>query len=123
VATSRSATETAYVLFLFLSKPRRIRVGALGIIGFEPGLYFYVGSGGRSPARRIARHARPRKNKFWHIDYLTAHARVLGAMVFEASRSLECHIAVALEGAFTPVPRFGSSDCSCTSHLFRVPRR
>ena len=121
MATRKSATKTTYILMLFLPRPRRISVGALGPVKFESGIYFYVGSGGRNPARRIARHARPHKKKFWHIDYLSAHARVIGALVFDASRSLECLIAAALAGAFTPLPRFGCSDCACTSHLFRVP--
>ena len=120
MATARRATETTYILVLYLPRARRIKVGALGLISFQPGIYFYVGSGGRAPAKRIARHAKRRKKKFWHIDYLSAHARVVGAFVFEASRSLECPIATALAGAFAAVPRFGSSDCSCTSHLFRV---
>lgn len=122
MATKRSATETTYVLILFLPHARRIKVGALGFIRFEGGLYFYVGSGGRSPARRIARHSRRRKRKFWHIDYLSVHARVVGAIMFEASRSIECSIARSLAAVFPEVPRFGSSDCTCTSHLFRVPR-
>lgn len=120
MAISKSATKTTYILVLFLPGARRIRVGALGPIEFEAGLYFYVGSGGRSPEKRIARHARTRKKKFWHIDYLSSDARVIGAFVFEASRSLECCIAAALARAFDAVPRFGCSDCTCTSHLFRV---
>lgn len=120
MAKANSETKSTYILILFLSRPKRIRIGALGPVRFEPGIYFYVGSGGRSPARRIARHARARKKKFWHIDFLSAHALVIGALVFEASRSLECPIAGALAGVFAAVPRFGCSDCTCTSHLFRV---
>jgi sugar fermentation stimulation protein A len=105
---------------MFLPRARRIRVGALGRVSFESGIYLYVGSGGSSPDRRIARHARRRKKKFWHIDFLSAQARVIGAFMFEASRSLECPIAGALAEVFAGVPRFGSSDCACTSHLFRV---
>jgi len=121
VTTAKGATETTYVLVLFLPARRRIKVGALGPIAFQPGIYFYVGSGGRTPGRRIARHARRRKRKFWHIDFLTAHAEVIGALLFEASRSVECSVAGALSEAFAPVPRFGSSDCTCASHLFHAP--
>ncbi len=120
--TRRSRTEaTTYILTLFLRRARRIKVGALGYITFEPGLYFYVGSGGVSPARRIARHARRRKRKFWHIDFLSAHAGVVGALVLEASTSLECTVARSLAEVFTIIPRFGCSDCTCASHLFRIP--
>ena len=117
---SRRETKSTYILFVFLPRKRRIKVGALGFVPFDAGLYLYVGSGGRSPARRIARHVRRRKKKFWHIDFLSAHATVVGAMVFEASRSLECPIARALASAFPAVPGFGCSDCCCGSHLFRA---
>ncbi len=122
MTTRKIKTEaTTYILTLFLPRARRIKVGRLGYIMFEPGLYLYVGSAGASPARRIARHARRRKSKFWHIDFLSAHAKVIGALIFEAPTSLECPIAKSLAGVFTIVPRFGSSDCACASHLFRVP--
>lgn len=120
MATGKNATKTTYILILFLRRAKRIKVGALGFRRFEAGMYFYVGSGGRSPVRRIARHARPRKRKHWHIDFLSAHAIVIGAVVFEASKSLECAVAAALSDTFTPIPGFGCSDCACTSHLFRV---
>lgn len=117
----RTRIKSTYILILFVSRPMRIRVGVLGNMRFEPGLYFYVGSGGKSPARRIARHARSKKKRFWHIDFLTARARVIGAIVLEASVSLECSIARSLAEVFDVIPRFGCSDCACTSHLFRVP--
>jgi len=119
----RSSFKTTYILTTYLPGKRVIEVGRLGKISFEPGLYFYVGSGGRSPNKRLARHARKRKRKFWHIDYLTVNSNVIGAFIFEHERSLECELADALAGAFTPVPDFGASDCKCRSHLFhsRVP--
>jgi sugar fermentation stimulation protein A len=117
--TARTLSITTYILIVCLSEERVIRVGRLGKIAFEPGIYFYVGSGGRSPEKRLARHARRRKRKFWHIDYLTVNSRVIGALVFEHDRSLECDLADALAGTFEAVPGFGASDCRCRSHLFR----
>ena len=111
--------KTTYILMTYLPAKRVIKVGRLGRIRFEAGLYFYVGSGGRSPDKRLARHARRRKRKFWHIDYLTVNSRVIGAIVFEHDRSLECDLADALAGVFEAVPGFGASDCKCRSHLFR----
>jgi sugar fermentation stimulation protein A len=112
------AGSVTYVLILHLPAGRRIRVGRLGLYAFRPGIYFYVGSGGRSPLKRIARHIRKRKRKFWHIDFLSVHSRVIGAFAFGASVSLECTLARALSMRFTPVPGFGSSDCGCGTHLF-----
>jgi sugar fermentation stimulation protein A len=107
-----------YVLLLHLPADSRIRIGRLGRLLLRRGLYFYVGSGGRSPFKRIARHIRKRKRKFWHIDFLAVRSRVVGALVLEADVSLECAIAAALSKVFKPVPGFGSSDCRCGSHLF-----
>ena len=115
----RTPLKTTYILITYLSEKRTIKVGRLGKIAFEPGLYFYVGSGGRSPYKRLARHVRRRKRKFWHIDYLTVNSKVIGAFVFEHGESLECELADALTGAFAPVRGFGASDCKCRSHLFQ----
>jgi len=115
---SKPATKLTYILLVYLPRRQVIKVGRLGKTAFEPGIYFYVGSGGRSPLKRLARHARKRKRKFWHIDYLTVHSRVIGALMFEYGRSLECELADAMAGAFTPVRGFGASDCKCRSHLF-----
>jgi sugar fermentation stimulation protein A len=117
--TAGAHLRTTYILITYLPQKRTIKVGRLGRIHFEAGLYFYVGSGGRSPGKRLARHASKRKRKFWHIDYLTVNSSVIGALVFEHETSLECELAGALAGAFAPVPGFGASDCKCRSHLFR----
>jgi sugar fermentation stimulation protein A len=115
---TEQAARVTYVLLLYLPADRRIRIGRLGCLLFEKGLYFYVGSGGRSPLRRIARHIRKRKRKFWHIDFLTVKSRVVGALILESNVSLECTLARALRKRFKPVPGFGASDCRCGSHLF-----
>ena len=112
------AGKLTYVLILYLPAARRIRVGRLGLLAFKTGIYCYIGSGGRSPARRIARHIRKRKRKHWHIDYLTVHSRVIGAFVLEADTSLECTIAREFSKVLECIPGFGSSDCRCGSHLF-----
>ena len=85
---------------------------------FKKGIYLYVGSGGRSPLRRIARHIRKRKRKFWHIDFLSVRSEVIGAFILESNILLECTLARAIGKAFRPVPGFGASDCKCDSHLF-----
>jgi len=110
--------HTTYVLLLFLPSPKAIRVGSLGKVSFRKGLYLYVGSGGKAPLKRLARHAARRKKKFWHIDYLSSVADVLGAFVFESNRRCECEIASSLRTILPSVKNFGSSDCRCGSHLF-----
>jgi len=112
------ALRSTYVLLLYLPCGSRIRVGRRGFMMFEEGIYLYVGSGGLSPLRRIARHIRKRKRKFWHIDFLTVRSTVIGAFVLESNISLECTIAGALGRAFKTVSGFGASDCKCDSHLF-----
>jgi sugar fermentation stimulation protein A len=115
---SPKAGRVTYILILYLPGKRTISIGRLGNIAFEPGLYFYVGSGGKSPIKRLARHARKRKRKFWHIDYLTVHSNVIGAIMMESRKSLECVLAMAMAEAFPSTKGFGSSDCRCRSHLF-----
>lgn len=115
---TEAAAPATYVLLLYLPAKRRVRIGRLGYIVFEKGVYFYVGSGGRSPLKRIARHIRSVKRKHWHIDYLTVKSRVIGAFVLESNISLECTLARELGKRFMPIPGFGASDCRCGSHLF-----
>jgi sugar fermentation stimulation protein A len=115
---NRRKSGLTYILILHLPRPITLKVGRLGRIRFEAGLYFYVGSGGRSPHKRLERHSRRAKKKFWHIDYLTVHSKVVGAITVGSARSLECDLAKVLAGTFVPVAGFGSSDCKCRSHLF-----
>lgn len=72
--------------------------------------------------RRVARHLRRHKSLFWHIDYLLSdeHARVLEVHFKDAPRGDECKIAQLIRGAGEPVYGFGSSDCRCVSHLFKI---
>ena len=112
------AVKVTYILVLHLPEQRRMNVGRLGTVAFKPGIYFYVGSGGRSPLKRIVRHIKKSKRKHWHIDFLTVQSKVIGAFILEADISLECALARCLAGCFEPVGGFGSSDCRCGSHLF-----
>lgn len=110
-----------YIALFGLSTARSIRVGGLGSIGFRAGVYAYVGSAQRSLAARLARHARRRKPLRWHIDYLSTRSSMLGAVVIQGPKTMECRLANALArtGA-SPVAGFGCSDCRCQSHLYRV---
>ena len=111
-----------YVLIVSVGKGIRVNVGALGSIFFEKGLYTYVGSAQNGLERRVQRHLRKEKKKFWNIDYLLDDDAVGIVKVFykEAEKSEECKIAGKLSEKGVAVRRFGCSDCGCVSHLFRV---
>jgi len=72
--------------------------------------------------KRIERHLRKTKQKFWHIDYLLDDANVEVLKVFhkKAGRLEECKIAKNISEIGVPVKGFGSSDCKCESHLFKL---
>ena len=108
-----------YLLVLHLKRSANIRVGGLGRIFFHAGHYLYVGSAMNSLTQRIERHKRRRKKLFWHIDYLRDKAEFVTALPVRTSEQLECEMAAALNKISAwNVPAFGSSDCSCETHLF-----
>ncbi len=108
-----------YVALLLLKKAKKIRIGKLGEIGFSPGYYAYVGSAQNSLERRIERHLRRNKKLKWHIDYLLKHAAVKEVWIKEnVPKREECSTAKSFAEKFSPVSKFGASDCACESHLF-----
>jgi sugar fermentation stimulation protein A len=109
----------SYLLILRLDEEVRIGVGALGQVDFAAGYYCYVGSAIRNLKARMQRHLRRRKKLHWHIDYLREHCHVVACLPVRSADPFECDFARALAAiADGSVPRFGSSDCSCPSHLF-----
>jgi sugar fermentation stimulation protein A len=108
-----------YLLILNLEKRENIRVGKLGKAHFRNGFYIYVGSAMANLTKRMERHRRLRKHHHWHIDELRAVAKFHSILPIRSSDRLECEIANALSGvAEWSVPKFGSTDCSCSTHLF-----
>jgi Uri superfamily endonuclease len=107
---------------VFQTPGSTIRVGALGALTFRAGWYIYVGSAlGSGGLQRLGRHislTRLRdKQPKWHVDYLlTSPCFSLVYAVYAVTLDrLECRFARELnEGG---IQKFGSSDCSCTSHL------
>jgi sugar fermentation stimulation protein A len=109
----------AYLIVLRLPRRRTIRIGSLGPVTFPKGYYLYVGSAMKDLTQRIARHQRLIKKHHWHIDYLRAEAEFVVGIPVRSSADRECGIAASLaEIAGWQVPAFGSSDCSCATHLF-----
>lgn len=108
-----------YILVLKLDEDTMIAVGGLGDILFRKGYYLYAGSAKRGLTKRMERHARTRKKRFWHIDYLREKASFHRALAVRTERDIECVIAAGLKRISRwYVPGFGCSDCSCASHLF-----
>jgi sugar fermentation stimulation protein A len=112
-----------YIAIFRLPREASVRVGSLGTVRFRRGIYLYVGSAQRNRAARLGRHARRRKPTKWHVDYLSARATMLGAVLIDGPRRRECELAAELAEAFErPVAGFGASDCRCGGHLFYAPR-
>ena len=108
------------------NKASIVKTGALGEILYRDGWHVYVGSAlGPGGLLRVARHIRctrgMQKKPRWHIDYLLAHPsfELTHAVCAHTEDDLECRIAAGLAG--DSVYGFGSSDCSCPSHLFYFP--
>ena len=114
-----------YVLIFLLHENTIVSVGALGEIFFEKGLYAYIGSAQGGLNQRLNRHLRRSKKKFWHLDYLLDNdcVRILKVFHKNADKSEECKHAEKLFLLGMPIKDFGSSDCNCESHLFRIECR
>lgn len=109
----------SYMLILRLPERRNIEIGNLGNVDFRAGYYVYAGSAMKNLSRRVERHRRTGKNLFWHVDYLRAYAEYHCALPIRTHDDLECKLAAAVKNISEwEIPRFGSSDCSCDSHLF-----
>jgi sugar fermentation stimulation protein A len=111
-----------YLFALELPRGRPLNVGSLGTVRFKKGWYVYVGSAKRRLSRRLARHMNKSEAKAlrWHIDYLRNRAQAVRAFPIATRLDLECRLARDVAAiAAEMVPRFGCSDCSCPSHLFR----
>lgn len=111
----------SYLLLLRLDRGISLTVGKLGNVSFEKGYYVYAGSAKRGLSRRVERHLRLRKTFHWHIDFLRNAADRAVAVPIRSSFDDEHELARRLsELTGRSVPGFGSSDCSCDSHLFHM---
>ena len=109
----------SYLLILNLKRDRKIDIGKLGKVTYKRGYYAYVGSAMANLSKRMERHRHLRKQHHWHIDDLRDEAEFHSVLAIRSSAKLECEIAKAMSDiAEWVVPKFGSSDCSCQTHLF-----
>ena len=118
--------QKAYLLILKVKG--EIKAGKLPEKYFD-GIYIYVGSAnGKIGYKRVKRHIELalglRNKKKWHIDYLLEKGKLLGVILIQADckGKLECKIAELLlkKGYKIAVKRFGSTDCKCEAHLFKI---
>ena len=115
-----------YCLCISLGRALELEIGALGMIGFDPGLYVYVGSALNGLEARVRRHIRTSRGDYrathWHVDYLLREPEVEigGVYVLLSDLREECRIAGEVMKLGASVKGFGCSDCRCEAHLFRV---
>ena len=107
-----------YTLLLWLPDMQRLQIGRLGCFDFPSGYYTYTGSAKRGLAHRLHRHIHGASKLHWHIDYLRPHIRVLDWHTYAEGVQPECQLnQLLMATGEVVVPRFGSSDCRCSSHL------
>ncbi len=113
-----------YVLLIEIKKPSTIKVGSLGNVSFNKGIYAYIGSAQNSLEKRIKRHIAKQKKLHWHIDYLTTKPFVDVFKVYFAQldKSFEEKLSLHLSNFFPYVDNFGSTDSSAKSHLFFISK-
>jgi Uri superfamily endonuclease len=110
-----------YCLLIRLFKGRRVGVGRIGVFDFPAGFYVYIGSAQNNLENRIKRHLRSEKRFHWHIDYLLQYGQLIHVYKFAGKKDKECvlsHKIGNLRNASITAKGFGSSDCSCVSHLY-----
>jgi Uri superfamily endonuclease len=119
-------TRGLYCLCIFLKKDLILRIGAIGERSFPAGKYVYIGSAMNGIEARIRRHFKTDKglNKkiHWHIDYLLQNpeAKIESVYITKTRQKKECSIASSISEYGEMINRFGSSDCDCPSHLFKI---
>lgn len=108
----------SYLLLIKLNEDEHIRFGIKNNYFFKKGYYIYVGSALNNLEKRIERHLKIIKKKYWHIDYFLDYGNITNIYYKENNYKEECHISKLLKEIFLPISNFGSSDCKCRTHLF-----
>ena len=120
----KKADGYTYLLLIHVVHREHLLTGKLGWVNFPRGYYVYIGSAKRSIQRRLLRHLKGQKNKFWHIDYLlNSLSSVKVINIWINRKPCECTISQEiLQSGIGIVIKagFGSSDCRCLTHLFKI---
>jgi len=88
------------------------------------GLYLYIGSAMGGISGRVSRHIENPINFHWHIDYLLRKSSIEEIIAVPSKEDMECRVARFFAGLFgwsSGILGFGSSDCTCPTHLFLIP--
>lgn len=112
-----------YLLEIYLSSCKVIKIGKKGSFSFPAGYYYYAGSAQQSLKARIKRHLSDEKKLHWHIDYLLQEAELNKYYTWPLAKEAECRLALIISKYFQgkiTLEGFGASDCNCNSHLFYV---
>ena len=113
-----------YILLFHINNSHYLEIGKLGWHYFHSGYYIYIGSAKKFIKRRLTRHLSRQKNQFWHIDYLLSNpvsSEIIN--IWTSHFACECTISQELyqNKICTLVKKgFGSSDCHCIAHFFRI---
>lgn len=102
-----SISKGVYILIIVVRRDVTVNVGVLGEVCFEKGFYAYVGSAQKDLKKRVERHVKKTKRKFWHIDYLLGNDAVKVQAIFcrEVGRAEDCQVAQALGENGFPVKK------------------
>ena len=125
-ASARIATAAkgGYAVLLRLGEDHQLKIGRLGAFEFPAGYYLYFGSALGGLDARVRRHLKRAKKRHWHIDHVSAVASAVQVWWASGTERLEgawARAVLDLPGVSAPAPGFGSSDCSCPSHLALLP--
>ena len=96
-----------------------IKIGRRSAVTFPRGYYCYVGSAMNNLEKRINRHMSEKERFRWHIDWFLGYANIVDVKRIESDKRLECFLSrdVASLSDRVIMKGFGSSDCSCETHL------
>ena len=121
----------SYFLLISNEKTQNIKIGKILKIDFPTGYYIYIGSamgnGSTSLEKRLNRHVtsvstKNRTHPHWHIDYLLVSSQIEIIAIYILPNLVqkdECNLShIIQQYSNDNVPNFGSSDCSCRSHLY-----
>ncbi len=92
---------------------------------FRQGYYVYIGSAMNSLVARINRHLSDDKKLHWHIDYLleSENSEIRDVLFNVSDNKIECVLASTITENGDGIPKFGCSDCNCSSHLIYFKRK
>ena len=112
-----------YALIFQVKQQFTCKVGKLGNFAGSPGSYVYVGSafGPGGIQARIIHHLKLSPKPHWHLDYIRPYIQPVALCFSDASVRLEHQWASEISnmpGSQCHMHNFGSSDCTCLTHLF-----